>query len=338
MGSLAGGRPRSLKGEIVIEYLNNFPDTPSLTMAKMIYAENKSLFTDEEDARGTVRYYRGSYGEKQRYGKLFDFDGKYNPFGKLPEGLTDFKDWEPYPLDCKKALVLGDVHIPYHDRGALEIALEYGYAQGIDTLIFAGDFADHFSISRWEKDPRRKDFNAEIETVYSILTTIREAFPDHQIIWKIGNHEERYVSYMEVKAPEMLGVKQFEFRNIFSLDHFNIQSITDKRIMKIGRLNVIHGHEFGKGFSSSVNPARGLYLKGKENAICGHLHRTSNHSENSMNDSFTGCWSIGCLCDLHPRYLPINAWNWGFGVVEKFCEKEFQVHNKKILNGKVYSA
>lgn len=330
-----------LKKDLAVEYLQTHPvKIPSLTLAKVLYSQNPEVFLSVENARDAVRYVRKARGDargKSYVKENFESPGKLNPFRSIPEGLTDFADWEPYRIDCKKALLIGDIHIPYHDKSALEIALEFGYKESVDCIILMGDFADHFSISRWEKDPRKKNFGDEVSTTKAILGLIRKAFPGTRIIWKIGNHEERYDIYMEVKAPEMLGVPHYEFKKLYHLADYDIELVTDKKIMKIAKLNVIHGHEFGRSFTSPVNPARGLYLRGKENAVCGHYHQSSNHSENSMNDSFTGCWSLGCLSDLHPRYLPINKWNHGFGMVEKLGDKEFHMHNKKIIDHKVYS-
>jgi hypothetical protein len=72
-----------------------------------------------------------------------------------------------------------------------------------------------------------------------------------------------------------------------------IEVIKDKRIIKAGGLNIIHGHEFNSSFFSPVNIARGLYLRGKTSAIQGHQHRTSEHTEKDMNEKMTTTWSTG---------------------------------------------
>jgi hypothetical protein len=47
-------------------------------------------------------------------------------------------------------------------------------------------------------------------------------------------------------------------------------------------------------------------------------------------------WSLGCLCELHPAYLPINKWNWGFGIVDIEKGGDFEVRNHTIYKGKVF--
>jgi hypothetical protein len=110
--------------------------------------------------------------------------------------------------------------------------------------------------------------------------------------------------------------------------------IDNKRIIKAGKLNIIHGHEFGKT-SSGVNPARSFYLKAKESVLAGHLHQVSEHTEPNLSGIITTAWSTGCLCELHPEYAPINKWSHGFAHVKVNKDKTFNVRNLKILNGNV---
>jgi hypothetical protein len=170
---------------------------------------------------------------------------------------------------------------------------------------------------------------------HEILSTIRQAFPDAEIVYKVGNHEERWERYLRVKAPEIIGLEILNFAEIIKADSVGMTVVSDKRIVKIGKLNCIHGHEFGNTFASPVNPARGLYLKGKETSIGAHYHQTSSHSEKSMTDDITVCWSVGCLCDMRPDYRPINKWNHGLAVVTSDGE-QFHVENRRVINGKVY--
>jgi predicted phosphodiesterase len=341
------------ESENVKKYLAKFPNTPSLTLAKLIYKLDPVLYKDVERVRDIVRYYRGKRDKSRDRlrDKLVDSqfieteDRSLNPFDDLPPGLKYFDEWEPYHIEGENSLIIADTHIPYHEVEPFRIALEFGKQEEADTVLILGDFADFHSVSFWEKDPRKRDFKAEIEAVRTCLSIIRDGFPDADIVYKIGNHEERYERYMKVKAPELIGLEAFDFEGIFSRkDGSNvfrdakIKIIGDKRIVKIGRLNCIHGHEFGRTISSPVNPARGLYLKGKELAMCAHFHQSSSHNEKSMNDNVISTWSIGTLSDLRPDYLPINKWNFGFCMVRRLDKKNFQLINKKIIDGEVYTS
>jgi hypothetical protein len=62
-----------LTGEVVKKYLTRFKKTPSLTLARKIYNENRNdkLFMSIDHIRGIIRYYRGSSGDNHRKYKQF---------------------------------------------------------------------------------------------------------------------------------------------------------------------------------------------------------------------------------------------------------------------------
>jgi hypothetical protein len=86
---------------------------------------------------------------------------------------------------------------------------------------------------------------------------------------------------------------------------------------------------------SPVNIARGLFLKAKVNALQGHNHQTSEHSERDLEGKLTTTFSSGCLSELHPAYMPINKWNWGMTLVDVEDDGSFEVYNKRIYKNKV---
>jgi len=336
---------KTITAELIEEYMDKFPDTPSLTLAKTIYNDNILLFSSVDSIRNMIRYRRGQIGDIKRK-NLEDKSrmkkaGKYNPFDSLPEGLKKYSDWKPFNVEGKHILLLSDLHVPYHDKLALATALEYGRTQNVDTIIINGDGMDFYQASFWDKDPRRRSLPGEIITLREVLGGIRSMFPYAKIIYKIGNHEERWERYLKVKAPELMGffdeeIDLLSYRGLFNADKLGIDIVKDKKILKVGLLHIVHGHEFWRTLTNPVNPARGLFLKGKQMALCSHHHQTSDHTENTLSSDIISCWSIGCLCDLHPDYAPINKWNHGFAVIHRQGDKQFEVLNKKIIKDKVY--
>ena len=327
-------------GQIILEALDKFSQTPSLTIAKMVTKNNPTVFSSVESARALIKYYRGQSGDKLRQrmtAKPRPSPGKLCPFASLPEGIKHLNDRKPVVISGRaKAAILSDTHLPYHDKPALLEAIRNAKKFGADHIVLNGDIADFFAVSFWEKDPRLRNLANEINVVREFIVTLRKAFPKARIIYKLGNHEERWERFLQVKAPEVLGVADFELTNIFRLDKHGVELVKDCRPIRLGKLNVIHGHEFRWGITSPVNPARGFYQRGKEHCIGGHLHQTSSHSEKSMNDSVVSCWSTGALCDLKPAYAPYNKWNHGYALVES-NGKDFEVLNKKIIDGKSYT-
>lgn len=330
------------KSDIVREYIAKFPGTPKQAVARIIFKENPAFWTNLDQVRTMVREVTGSRGVKSRRAsadKSLFIDGvRGDPFGKLPVGLTHFRQWGFHVVpNCKRALILADLHIPYHDRKALKMALESGREFDPTHVILNGDFCDFFSVSFWEKDPRKRDLQGEIATAREVLSIIRDGFPKAKMIFKNGNHEDRWERYLFVKAPELLGVQDFTIEAMLRLASFKVDYVGEMRPVQIGKLPIVHGHEWKYGITNPVNPARGFFLRAKESVLGAHLHRTSSHSETSLDGSVISSWSIGCLCDLHPDFSPINSWHHGFAMVEVAHTGMYQVHNRKIVKGQLFN-
>jgi hypothetical protein len=139
---------------------------------------------------------------------------------------------------------------------------------------------------------------------------------------------------MTVHAPEFLAVDSFKLHEVLKLTDLGIELISDLRPISLGKLSVIHGHEYARSVFSPVNPARGLFLRGKTTAMCGHHHQVSQHSERTLEGKQLSTWSLGCLCNLNPQYMPLNNWSHGFAIVDVESSGDFHVDNIKIVNGK----
>ena len=64
MTSYAGYR--SIKRKILFEHLEKYRDTPSRTIAKILYKDYPEFFESIEGARSVVRRYRGKHGKTNR--------------------------------------------------------------------------------------------------------------------------------------------------------------------------------------------------------------------------------------------------------------------------------
>lgn len=318
--------------KIAEEYCGKYPNMPNLTIAKLLKKEHGKLYESVEKARDYVRYIRGQKGDKNR--KRSSTKSLFvptSPYFTLPKSAIVKR--MPVNIKGEKILLLKDIHFPYHDEEALGIALQYGIEKGCDTLYLNGDILDCHTLSRWEKDPESRSFSQELETVRSFLQMVSPLFK--KVYYKEGNHEERYWRYLSSHAPELVEIDAFNLQSLMWLEQFGVEWIDGRTFAKFNSLNVVHGHEFGQNVFSPVNIARGLYLRAKSHAICGHWHQTSEHNEKDINGKIITTWSVGCLCDLSPRYRPANQWNHGFAILHR-DGKNFHVENKKIYEGKVY--
>ena len=321
------------KADLARQYREQYGwDMPSLKLARIMHKENPLLFKDVEMARHAVRYIEGKAGnrERNRKGIIQTPERPRNPY-KLPD--SDETTYEPYRIEAKRVLVLSDIHVPYHSIDALSAAFDFAKDEKPDAVLLNGDTIDFHGLSRFVKDPKARSFAYELSAFRRFFEVLSEIFKC-RIYFKLGNHEERYNHFLMMKAAELDGVEEFSLENIIKARAEGIEVIGDKRIIKMGDLNVVHGHEFGGSIFSPVNIARGLFLRGKVSALQGHNHQTSEHTETNMNREITTTWSSGCLCELHPAYLPINKWNHGFTIVD-IDGYDFHVRNKRIDKGKI---
>ena len=307
-------------------------EMPSHKLARIMYKDNVASFRDVEAARDILRYIEGKKGDILRKRKSVKQmpERPKNPYN-LPS--SDESVYEPYKLNAKRVLVMSDIHIPYHSIEAVTAVLDYAKMERPDMVLLNGDAIDFFQLSRFCKEPKKRSFAHELGAFKEFFEILQKTLKA-KVIFKLGNHEERYNHFLWMKAGELEGVEEFNLENIIKARAEGVEVIGEKRIIKAGDLNIVHGHEFGGSVFSPVNIARGLFLRAKVSAMQGHNHQTSEHTESNMNGGITTTFSTGCLCELHPAYLPINKWNHGFAMVD-IDGKNFEVRNKRIYKGKI---
>ena len=326
--------------KIVEDYCDRFPTLKDYTLAKLIQSENPIQFKSVENARSTIRKVRGHMGaERLKYASrptpLNHDCSRMNAdiireLESKAEGLKTFK----LPECCRKVLFMSDIHLPYQDNDSLITALNYGLEKQVDTIFLGGDILDMYGASFHEKFPDKPTIRDEFEMGRSFLERLRKLFPNASIYYLEGNHEKRWKRYLASKAAELFGNPEFELPFILRFGEYNVNWIPNGTLVKFGKLNVIHGNEFKGG--GGVNPARALFLRAKDNVLAGDKHKTGENNEGSLNGSLVTTWSVGCLCDLNPEYLPFahTIWNHGFAYIEIEGDN-FHVENKRIKNGKV---
>lgn len=339
------GRRDPIGSEVVKDYMRRFPDLPNKALARKIFQDDPVLFRDVEQIRGRIRYYRGQCGSLNRKNKSdnsFDMKpaenaikmGVPNPYGLPKSEEASFKPFK-IPRGNNRILILSDIHFPYHNVEALTAALRYGEEKKVNAVILNGDTLDCYQLSRFSKDPRKRSFASELEDCRNFLEMLKNTF-NCPIYFKLGNHEERYEAFLRTKAPELLDVSDYKLDVLLRFGQYGVTLIDKKRIIKAGKLSILHGHEFGQQVFSPVNPARGYYMKAKKSMVAGHNHQTSEHVEPDLDGNSVTCWSTGCLCELTPEYRPINKWNHGFAYAEIQPSGKFHLQNLRVIDGEIY--
>jgi len=313
-------------------------DIPTAKLARIMYEKHPECFTNVESARSCIRLVEGKSGAnnkaKMKDKSLFTEKNRTTTPYILPK--SDEESFELFYIKGhKKGFIINDVHLPYHSVSALTAAIDFAKKESPDFIFINGDLVDFHSVSYFQKDPRKKRFSEELDILQEFIAELQKIFKGVKIYYKFGNHEERYDSFLYQKAHELKGVEEFELEAIVKKRCPNISIIRDKRIVVMNGLPFIHGHEFGRGIFNPVNAARGLFLQAKHSAVKGDCHTSSEHTEPNIFGKIMTTYSVGCLCGLTPKWLPMNKWNHGFAMIDVSEKGKFKFRNYRIYNGEV---
>ena len=169
------------RSQLAREAIEKFPNLSKHKLAELLLKQHPFLFKDKEQARYTVKAVTNNY----RHGGNYIQSDKYQ--GVLPQGEKN--DFSPFVLKGKRIGILSDIHIPYHDLDSLHIALEEFKKVEIDTLVLNGDIIDCYQLSRWEKDPNKRNHAYEMELLTIFFDDLTKMFPKVELVYKLGNHD-----------------------------------------------------------------------------------------------------------------------------------------------------
>lgn len=123
-----------------------------------------------------------------------------------------------------KVLVVSDVHGIFIDNKAYQVVLEVVKNNEFDEIVFNGDVLDFPLISKHDKKlfqiPVMQNYSEVLEiefTKKAILKPMRDAAPNANIVFRLGNHEERLTEGKYSVAAERLA-KLFKHYNSTELD------------------------------------------------------------------------------------------------------------------------
>lgn len=336
------------KSDYIRNYIieNDLYELPSRTLAKSILSTNSKMFGEYNDknidrVRSIIRTIRYSNNRRDR-----DTNGR-NPEDKLFaerfKGYLepDVNDYSPFiiPESVTRLGILNDIHIPFHHKENLNAAIEYLKRKEINGLLLNGDILDCYKSSYFLKDPRMRDMQDEFNMLREFIDNLNAIF-DCPIYYKIGNHEERIETSVLRSIPELVHFVTFENcladGGRFDFNEYKLTLIKDKRVVKFTEhLSILHGHEYRTGMFNPVGVARWLYMKARSNAACGHAHKKDSFAARNLNGHTIETHSIGCLCDMNPRYMPLNDWQPGFAYARRTEDGGYKFSNLLVKDGVV---
>lgn len=325
--------------QLVAEILERFPEHGHRTLARTLHEKHELLFPSLEIARSALRHHTGNGGSVSR--DKAKREGRDRPPRKpgelppLPESSAQL--WTPFVIDTRRTLCLSDIHLRFHDPVAIKAALRYGDKFNPDTILLNGDVFDFYQVSRFDKDPTKPKVVDELTAGKQLFDHLRQRFRKAQIVFRYGNHDRRFDLYLMRAAPAIFDVPGAldVWHEAAGIKSNGVTVVREQRPVMLGKLPVFHGDELPNG-GSAVNPARGAFLRTMASLLQSHLHRTSEHTERSLDGRVVTCRTMGCLCGLYPDYARINKWDSGFATVEVASDGNYECELKRIIDGKVY--
>lgn len=212
--------------------------------------------------------------------------------------------------------VIPDCHIPFHDKRAWELNLKVIAKRKPKVCIILGDFADFYSISSHQKNPKHRNLllTDEVAAVNAELDRLDAALPkDCKKYFIQGNHEERLDRYVAQRAPELFGGKGTETARLLYLKKRGWNYVPYRQHIQIGK--VYYTHDTGKAGASAHTQAERAF---SDNAVIGHTHRMAYTVQGNTRGAPHVAAMFGWLGDIHAaEYMhQINArrdWTLGFG-------------------------
>ncbi|NBW85285.1 MAG: metallophosphatase family protein, partial [Planctomycetia bacterium] len=193
---------RDIMSERAIQLIRKFPEWPARTLARRLVEESAGALTMEQ-ARSRIRHQLGTNGDK-RYRIASCKRPPRQPGETVSMPKSAAEAWGPYTFEVVGLVgVISDVHVPYHSEKALAAAVAYLKDKRIAGLVLNGDICDFYAISRFIKNPAKRNFRRELEQVRQFMAWIRQEFPSIPMVMKAGNHEERWRAWLWQHAPEV---------------------------------------------------------------------------------------------------------------------------------------
>jgi predicted phosphodiesterase len=229
-------------------------------------------------------------------------------------------------------LVIGDAHIPYHDKRAWAVVLEVARELRPDILVHIGDGLDCYSISRFRKDPDRVRFlRDELEEGRTCMRELEQAAKARQLVYCEGNHETRLPRLIADKVPalhRLVSVPEY-----LGLREHGWEWVPYKQSKRIGKMSFTH--DVGRW---GTYASRWTLHDAGTNIAFGHTHALRTWFEGTTHEGPKVALNTGWLGDVEAvdykhRDKARREYQHGFGVVYQQPDGLIYPHAVPIIRG-----
>jgi len=253
------------------------------------------------------------------------------------------EEWKKREIEAKekfeRVVFIGDFHIPFHDYALFSLFLKFLKFFKPHKLFILGDLLDCYSISNFDKDPKRiASLQEEVDLGIGIIERIQQYVKD--ITFLEGNHEARLEKHLR-RNPELFGLRCLKIESLLGLPekHIPYYSYLHPPIryhkLKIHHSFIIRKHS---GWTAKAN-----FERYGGCGIIGHAHRSGSFVVRNMEGTF-GWYENPCMCSLDAEYLDFTNWTQGFSIAY-FSKKDLfhleqvpVIKHKFIFNGRLFTS
>ena len=243
-------------------------------------------------------------------------------------------------MKLRRGLIIPDTHAPFEDKKAFAVVMQVLEAFNPDTVAILGDFADFYSVSDHDKDPKRvRSLIEEADYTHGLLKRIRKLAPVADITYFQGNHEYRLDRYIQNRAPALDGITSWD--KLLRLADLDIKTVTYKRSGKVGKIHTTH--DVGNAGMNAHRDAAATFMG---SAMLGHTHRMAYEVVGRFDNVPYVAAMFGWLGDLgaidYIHRAKASKWVQGFGLahIESSGITHLQavplVNYRCVVNGKLY--
>lgn len=231
-----------------------------------------------------------------------------------------------------------DVHLPYQDDYAIELAAKITSDFDPDVVTSLSDDFDFAKISKFV------DNRSHIESVWdddvynavlahaSLMNIKRDAAPNAAFPALPGNHDIRIINYTRNTSP---------YASEYLIAGF-LQDIVSNGVLWLGknlhnnialrlneRLTLLHGEFATKVLETTMKSHLEMYAY-QTSVIFGHVHRSGSRWWRGINYDVQAV-SCPCLCDLNPFYTKRRV-NWQQGIALTHYDPNGTFQNTKVID------
>lgn len=209
-----------------------------------------------------------------------------------------------------RTVIANDFHGQFRDKKTCSMFFNFLKREKPDRIILNGDIVDFYSISRFDKDPSRKeDLQDELNDGYNLLFDICGCC-DAKVDYTQGNHEKRLEKYLRSNAAALATLDALKIESLLGFEELGITYHRDG--VWVGDLFVYHGSLVMQEAGYTAKAER---LKNGCSGISGHTHRDGKSPRRHRGGQLCW-WENFCMCGLEPEYVEgVANWTQGWSMV-----------------------